>query len=678
MSLVVEEAINIAVGCNDEGINTCVIGGVKNASVIKFIAVVADTSIEAAKSTWTRMKERVPGLDEECVLHSFGGRTGDMVVAPLSTLVKVIANLNGENARAFRECGMKTYLEVLLPSREFAEDVMERQEERQELQELFDGSDDVNCVLVAPAPGPRKQRRFTTGAFYVRIRVPEEHMVAVANRNALSLRVIKFGIAYDVPARHGSYMKNPDNGYMAFSFPCDTRGQAVVVEEYIKDAYAALTVWNSKEYLDAQQLAMSLDMEYDGASYEAYVRVARALFVSMVERLKLNYPGTYDGRYGSMYSVVAKLHDPASSDEPSVSFPSKSIPRELAIELGFAVTDSSAEERAPVKQPVPAEEPRQKSKGPVISRHLETGEEQHHSSVEIGARTFHLEPKNVRDCVDKARQCGGYVWRSLAATTQWVIPPGLIVTLKPQALIKYVRGVVDGEDQVVFENRRMAATLMGIDYDKLKNRVGTVQAVGGKLWDFLPEPEWNTFVNHVGQQRARIQTAPDNGANGRSGGKIIARDIRTGEETTYDSVTQALARLGLRGGIKERLGMPMQAVGKAFRRFDAPERWEPPSYFKFRTEDKKTKKRVPFENKCTPKGYVVALEANGDIAALYESKTAASELADVDRGSLTDLPLTVKGVQWRDAREDDYNTFVRCAASEDAEEQASDASSSAM
>ena len=109
-------------------------------------------------------------------------------------------------------------------------------------------------------------------------------------------------------------------------------------------------------------------------------------------------------------------------------------------------------------------------------------------------------------------------------------------------------------------------------------------------------------------------------------------------------------------------GTQCVAGGQVFRRFDAPERWEPPSYFKYRTKNNKGE-GIKFENKCTVEGYVTSLDENGNVTGLFENVVAASHLSDTDRTSLhnlTETPRVVKGVWWRKAIPGDYMTFVEC------------------
>jgi hypothetical protein len=635
--------------------NGCVIDGVRHAGVVKTIQKVTETTKDSAKSVWLRMKQKYPMLEDECVTHKFEGKTGDVVVANAATLMKIIFNLRSAKAQEFRESSMQAFLEVLNPTPEFIEALQDRQAN------MEDADDDDGIVVSSVPRGPRA---YAETNVYVRVRVPHEHTHAVTILKEMTMERIKFGVAYDMQGRHFSYPK--DNGYFAFAFMCRSRQEAELAENYIKGLFGSLTVLNSREYLDARRLAAELGVEYDGKSYEQYLVVARTLFVKMVEFIKLVYPGVYDGVYGTLYSVVETMHDLATAEDLAaptrIYFTADTITRELAIQFGFRNPTTTW-------KPVAAESGRMglpKSNGPVISYHLVTGKEMEWPCVERAAKMLRLGAKNVRSSVDVARHCGGYMWRTPSAK-KWVVPEGLIIDpTKHEGAIAYVKGV-DSDGQVVFENAAIAARALGLAYSSIDNAVGLDKVVAGKVWSLLTESESSTFSESVNTSapRATFVTVPENGADGRTECWVVARDLATGEETAYKSKNNASALTGVRGDhITELLDKPMQAYGKIFRRYHALERWEPPSYFMIRTEDKNGK-RKEFENKCSPQGYVVSLDIAGTVTGLYESKTAAAHLAGIDRTSLNKVtqasPQTVKGVVWRMAVPDDYMTFVPCA-----------------
>lgn len=647
MTLTAQEIVSLGQDFDSKDVRVCIIDGVKHASILNVIQAV--TNSPNAKITWMRLKETDPDLAHTYKNFKFPGPGVETPVADANTMMRIIFKLPGNKAAKFREGSAEAFLHFLNPTPEFIQDMELRMAM---LQESVDDSFFTPITDKTP-------RSYGETNMYVRVRLPHEHTVVVTHPKELTMDRIKFGVAYDKQGRHSGYSK--DNGYFAFAFMCRSRQEAELAENYIKSTFGMLAVLNSREYLDARRLAGELGVEYDGESYEQYLVVARTLFVKMVEFIKLVYPGAYDNVYGTLYSAVETMQDLAIVEAPTkLNFKADTITRELAIQFGFRnpnTTWKAVGDTVP-KTGLP------KSKGPVISCHLVTGDEQQWSSVELGARTLHVEPKNVRSSVDSPRQCGGYVWRT-PGSKKWVVPDGFIIDpTKHDGVLAYVKGV-DSTGQVVFENKAIAARLLNLSYTIIDNAVGTDKLVGGKVWSFLTESESTTFVDEVdtSSPRATFMNGPDNGANGRAHGKIVARDISSGEETTYDSKNDAASMLGLRGEqIGERLDKPMHALGLVFRRFDSTMRWDPPYSFKFRTTDEKGKP-IKFENRSSPDSYVVSLDDAGNVTGLYENKVAAAQLTGISRSSinnLTDTPQTVKGTKWRSAVPEDYMTFVPC------------------
>jgi hypothetical protein len=647
MTMRVQEIVCLGKEFGDKSVRVCTIDGEKYACVLDVIEGVTGNR-STANTVWTRIKAKDSDLLQECKLHMFGS---EYVVANAHTIMKIIFALPRNQTKRFVDGAISSFLHVLNPTSEFGSEICARIDEL----ELAGTDDQEEGILIATT----KSRTYASCNIYVRIRVPAEHMVKATGPKQMSMKNIKFGIAFTLNDRDTGYnSKDPDNGFFAFSFQCRSRGEAVIVENFMKLEYAAIRIPRALEYLDASRLADALGVEYDGESYEAYVNVARKLFVHMVEKLKHSFPGQYEHKYGDMHSVRGVVQEDGAT---TFVCPCDEITRELAIQFGFrnpTTTWKAVGETAPPKTGRP------KSNGAVISCHLVTGEEQQWSSVELGARTLHLEPKNVRSSVDSPRQCGGYVWRTSGAK-KWVVPGGLIVDpTKHDGVLAYIKGV-DSTGQIVFENKAVAARLLNLAYNSIDNAVGTNKCVGERVWSFLTESESSAFVDEVdtSSPRATFMNGPDNGANGRTHGRIVVRDISTGVETSYESKNDAATMLGLRGEqIGERLDKPMRALGLVFRRFDATERWEPPSIFKFRTTDEKGKP-IKFENRSSPDSYVVSMDDTGNVTGLYENKVAAAQLTGISRSSinnLTDTPQTVKGMKWRSAVPEDYMTFVPC------------------
>jgi hypothetical protein len=176
---------------------------------------------------------------------------------------------------------------------------------------------------------PKRNARCPTSV-YVRIRRPETLCRAVVNPKELTMTVIKFGIAFEMLGRNNGY--HQDNGYMAFSFECDSRAEASIVEKIMKAKFSDFTVYGSLEYIEVAGVARLLGHSYDSESYEGYVAVCRALFVHMVETAKMVFPEKYLGRYGVEYSASDGCTTPRSG---------QFIKTAKAIEYGFRTPATS-------------------------------------------------------------------------------------------------------------------------------------------------------------------------------------------------------------------------------------------------------------------------------------------------------------------------------------------------
>lgn len=192
-------------------------------------------------------------------------------------------------------------------------------------------------------------------SFYVRLRVPKELLQDTNSPVQLTTARLKFGITYDVNNRDYGYVNvEPDNGYMAYSFECETRAEASAVERIVRAQFEDVAVLNSFEYLDVAGVAEWLGHEYEAYTYENYVAVGRKLFVHMVETAKIVFPRKYLGRYGVEYQATTKV----SSRKLTGSF--EAISDTVAMDYGFrtpsiAWTKLSAEHREPLSTMRPSQ-----------------------------------------------------------------------------------------------------------------------------------------------------------------------------------------------------------------------------------------------------------------------------------------------------------------------------------
>lgn len=308
------------------GIRSCDIDGTRYISVLDFI--VFATGVVKGTKIWSELKHK---FSDEFQYFTFAGQGAkETPVVEASVLIKVISKLKGDRAECFREKHLDALLEIedgtLLfdalrdALTAFAEHLLEQAD-------IGDSdSDDGEFVLPRFARVIRCPRNYEATSIYVRVRLPDDHASPVVKPKALTLRNIKFGVAYSLHDRNTNYGK--DNGFFAFAFHCSTRFDADLVERWFRHEYAGITVLNAKEYLSTDLLADKLGIKaYDPDSYESYVNVARTLFMRIVERVKIFFQGRYDDIYGVMYTATMIGTD--------LIFPADTITRDLAAKFGY-------------------------------------------------------------------------------------------------------------------------------------------------------------------------------------------------------------------------------------------------------------------------------------------------------------------------------------------------------
>ena len=525
------------------------------------------------------------------------------------------------------------------------------------------------------------------GAFYVRIRLPSDYVKPVTNIKQLTLNIIKFGVAYSVYDRHRGYMRDPDNGYMAFSFTCCSRQEADIVESFIKYEFASLTVLNSREYLDARRLAEALGVPYT-TGYAEYVSVARALFVRMVERVKLNFPEKYANIYGTIYSIEETVLCAGVIDTSTLTFPGTIITRDLAAEFGFrnpttrwipiADVQHQKEDASPsTAMASRSTTTRPKSNGTIMAVDLVTGEVEEHNTIEKGAGSIVFTPSSLKSIVnsDTFRQVAGKVW-CWTGGPFWIPPIGLQVDINARPNnIRYIKRT-ENADVKVYENPTIAAQVHGQIAKNITHSAEQKKPINGVVWSWVPQHELTVTTNDVGQVvgRTTIIEIPKNGADGRCHGKIICRDIITGVEETYVSAYDAACKNsrskedGCRTDLTQKmvsdhlLDKMRPANGKVFRSFDATMRWQPPSYY---VRNPKNVTEI-WPNSCnTASGlpWIVSTDESGKVLGLYETKKTAYEVADISRDQLKkifDNGILMKGKFWRFATKEECGDWIPC------------------
>jgi hypothetical protein len=143
----------------------------------------------------------------------------------------------------------------------------------------------------------------------VRVRLPAKYLQPVVtnpNPKQLTLRSIKFGITGSLNDRNCGYSQ--DDGLMMYTFACNTRREAVIVEDILKHKFADMTLFGSREYVDTARIAEFFDVSsYNPEDYASYIEVARKLFMFAVRWIKTVDPKAYQEEYsGKAYTIVER------------------------------------------------------------------------------------------------------------------------------------------------------------------------------------------------------------------------------------------------------------------------------------------------------------------------------------------------------------------------------------
>ena len=518
---------------NHSGVKSCEINGMKHVAIVKFIASVTSMNNSSAKKYWNDMKVEYPKLMHDCRSYKFPGCI-ETQVGDAKVLLQIVAKLPGKHAKRFRETSDAAF-DFLLTSQ-------------------------------------KQSREYEETLFYVRIQLPSSYIVSATNIKQLTLNIIKLGIAYSINDRNRGYMKDPDNGYMAFTFACCSRQEAIIVENIMKYEYEALTILGSSEYLDAHRLAVSLGVEYTAGTYGDYIKVARALFVHMVETVKLLFPDKYRNLYGTMYSITEKLNTCVGYQKytSSLNFPGRIITQEFAADFGFRNPSTQWIPIQP-KEPVLSDPavhthfmqnvqdastlsttPRSlnvfretridnRSNGKIISRDLVTGNEVPYGSVQEAGDSIGYTARSMQDFVVNApRHLAGKIWRT-PGSPYWMPPQGLQMDITERTgVINYVRSTDSEGNKKVYDNPTIAARATMCIARPLQDAIRSGKKIGGLFWAKVPKEETQLFSDSPVDTSSHVTliTLPQS-ADGRSRGKVIQTDILTGEEVVHNSASAA-------------------------------------------------------------------------------------------------------------------------------------------
>jgi hypothetical protein len=683
----------------------CTIDGIRYISVFDLITAVTGGSADGVTTTWKRIKEDDFEVGAKCSDYQFPGKAQRKTpITDVETAVEIITLLPGKRAKQYRKAGVKALLNVMNPSQDFVNEMTERFELQARNQNFLCATADKVVSLAS--------RPYTDTHLYVRIRLPAEYLKSVQNRKALTLSILKFGITYNLNERHKQYNRDEaDNGYMIFSFAVNSRSEAEIIENILKVDFGHITVDGSREYVDTGKLAEILKVEYDATSYESYVILAEHLFRYMVKIITLLWGDRYEAK-GYVYGLSEMI---PKFVQQKLSKSCEIVDEPLEVELGFVrkVFDLSSAESESAKDKEQClkllkveknehlatqkrlitlqrkmEELQGKlsnnsvssansadqdtdetldcrTRGKVISRDIITGEEVTYSSAEKAANAAGYTPAALRrSFIDKPRQLRGKHWRS-AGMPHWIPMDGLC--FNPEYIEKksdrYIKAVNenDSDDVRVYESVVAAAIFSNIEPRTLNSFVNHNLPYKGYFWTDIPIQEWGTWsrddngqpVNITSKVIPRTAELADTGKDGRCNGRIISRDLQTGEETVHDSVSRAAACEDMSShALRDNfLDKARHVRGKHYRSWDAKKYWQPPAYFRYNPSS--------FEKKTG--GYVISEDKDGN-KSLYESAKVACDLENLTQGSLKSYighpEKELQGKTWRKALDPEVETWV--------------------
>jgi hypothetical protein len=465
----------------------------------------------------------------------------------------------------------------------------------------------------------------------------------------------------------------------------------------LKKYFDNIKVYNSHEYIHCNGVANILGVTYDSESYESYVELAQSLFAFIVRTIKNQWPTKYQTCHGHVYSV--------KDDDGTVTYPQRTITDDLAMRMGIIMTERNtelqllAEQSENIKLRMQLEEVKRRyddhisncanknsTHTPiirveqnriqtyVISRDIITGDEATYNSAADAANALGLNLSVFENIlVNKTRQIQGKTWRT-EGHSFWVPPATFIYD--PNVFVE--RGeliqAANGKDIHVYEGAIQASNILGcssitlarsIDKSGLQyvgytwTRVVGSEADGGK---WVMSNDDSPLVIALADSSPNTQPLTEkividsysSGINGRCAGKIISRDLKTGNEVTYDNITCAAKTIKISPAcLVKFVDKPRQVKGRHWRTFYSNKYWNPPPYFKYDPDS--------FVSKTN--GYIIAVSVADNTKTMYESKKSAQEIEGIQGWGVSqykDSEMVYEGRRWRLATEAEYNTYTTC------------------
>jgi hypothetical protein len=708
------QAINtITADVNGLHVRTCELDGEKYAAVNDLIGQLIESDVRSTiHSTWQKLKETYGNETYPVKLHSFGGKGSKPIeVVDKTTVITIMNTLLCKKSDQFRLKNTQLIIRLMTPDQELIDSLQEIHDQQQEVAfealEPAEPTDEAANSLAIPRVKPRMYYHTN---LYVRIRVPDDYVMETENPKPLTMQNVKFGIAYSMSNRHNQYVDKPDNGFMAFSFPCDSREDAVTVETVLRRRFKSITVYNSHEYIDCAGYAFMHGATYDSGSYESYLKLAQGLFAFMALIARNMCPDKYSDTYGQVYSISGGV-------APS-SYPCTTISKDLAMEMGiiedpfekqrkyekeieeykadnqrlrvqiremhdsklaYDRQQNAAAKQAGKTDKVTCYEPK------VVSRNIVTGEERIYKDAADIANSLGIDILVFkRHLVNKRRQFKGNTYRILG-TDYWVPPPNFVYDAKSDSFtVSDLILAYNGKEEHIFESPKNAADYLNCSHHNITGVLDKFLKYAEFYWKTVHLTEACTFEKSVivpdttltkedvpptpvlVQTNTVIRNAPPMPARPprkripvveSDDDKIIERDLQTGEEVTYANAKVAARTHHMECEILEKsfIDKPRQAFGRHFRKFTTKRYWKPPAYFKY--------DRTSYVQKMA--SYIMATrEENGiTIKEMYEGKKAAATYLHIKDWGLNYYEDTEKLYEnrlWRKATKEEYEVFVAC------------------
>ena len=312
-----------------------------------------------------------------------------------------------------------------------------------------------------------------------------------------------------------------------------------------------------------------------------------------------------------------------------------------------------------------------RSNGIVIARDIVSGDEVEYDSCERAANSCNFTPASFKKTyLDQTRQLKGKHWRSKGKQF-WIPPKGFRFDANnAESTAKgYVKAIdLKSNEILIFESTTAAAKFLNLNRRTLSDFVKNETEYKGYHWSPLPSTEYgafafaNTILNELytpipinSSSVLQEDKENDDGKNNRCHGKIIVRDLSTGQEEIYDSINRAAAFFNICGKAlsKTYIDKPRQALGKHFRTFNAKQFWNPPSYFKY--DPNIIVKKVD--------EYVISIAENDDNdKILYEGIKSAHEIDNISTDGIQqylDSGKPYKGRIWKRFSMEYVNSFFQ-------------------